>query len=71
VSEGLLACDYMILQRCQVKQPIGDFMTVTHTGRIRSRQPDRSASGKSVDDEDPVSTSVDIENEQWGGYCRE
>jgi hypothetical protein len=24
-----------------------------------------------VDDEDPVSTSVDIENEQWGGYCRE
>jgi hypothetical protein len=37
VAESLLACDYMILQRCQVKQTVGDFMTRTHIGRIVSR----------------------------------
>ena len=53
VRERLLARDHVVLQRNEVKQPAGDFMTVAHVGRMLSQCRDRSVAGKSVEDETP------------------
>ena len=36
VCERLLAGDHVVLQRSEMKQPAGDFMTVAHVGRMLS-----------------------------------
>ena len=45
VCERLLAGDHVVLQRCELKQPARDFMTVAHVGRMLGRRRDRSVPG--------------------------